>query len=182
MFDLGTLAVRRSWFRVLAWLLLVAFVANAPASAQELPTTLSSAPSSPVSIDRCEAWTDEFNDLTIGEDFYYLGVGIKFTNNSTSAITALVLQVSAFTKSHVLLPKFPQYFNTINNRAAANMSVAPGASFSLLGKRRDWQRQSSVFHDIDQVKCTVTSVTFADGSSGAYISKPPLTLKTAPVI
>ena len=103
-------------------------------------------------------------DMNIGEEIYVSGVGIKFTNDSNNTITGLVVAVSAYDKSNVLLPKFPRYFNTATNRAAAGMALPPGKSFSLLGKVRNWQFRANMFRNNERVECTIAAVTFADGT------------------
>ena len=103
-------------------------------------------------------------DMNIGEEIYFSGVGIKFTNNSNNTITGLVLEVSAYDKSNVILPNFPRYFNTATNRAAAGMALPPGKSFSLLGKVRNWRFRANMFRNNEHVECTIAVVTFADGT------------------
>lgn len=162
--DTRAVAVRSRRYIGYTFGALLAVLFFAVARADELPTTVNPHPGPPVTINRCEAWTTNFYDLTLGEEFYFAGVGIKFTNDANSAVIGLTLEVSAYDKSNVLLPKFPWYFNTGSNRAAAKMSVPPGASFSLLGKVRNWQLRSNLFEGSDHVECSIALVMFDDGS------------------
>jgi hypothetical protein len=163
--DAGRSFVQVTVSRVLAFFLVVGYVAIAPAAAQQPPTTVNPPPSSPVTINQCEAWTNDLMyDMNIGEEIYVSGVGIKFTNNSSNTVTGLVVEVSIYDKSNAILPTFSRYFSTARNRAAAGMALPPGASFSLLGKIRNWQFYANVFHDNEHVECTIAVVTFADGT------------------
>ena len=149
------------------WIALVVFV-TAPTSAaiadKQYPTTIITARGSPVNATKCEAWARDWNKTiltahaAVGDALFDLG--ISFTNKSSKPITEVRTSFLSYDSAGALVDG--TLLDTKENRAADGMSVAPGASFALVGPR-SWHGHNK-HPERDHVSCEITFVRFTDAS------------------
>ena len=149
------------------WIALVVFVTASTSAAvadKQYPTTIITAPGSPVTATKCEAWARDWNKTiltahaAVGD--VLLDLGISFTNTSAKPVTALKVSFLSYDSAGVLVDS--TVLDTQENRAADGMSVAPGASFGLVGPR-SWHGHNK-HPERDHLSCKITFVRFADQS------------------
>ena len=145
---------------------MVCFVASTAAASadKQYPTTIISAPGSPVTATKCESWARDWNKTiltahaAVGD--VLLDLGISFTNTSSKPVTAVKVSFLSYDSAGTLVDG--AMLDTKENRAADGMSVAPGAPFALVGPR-SWHVHNK-HPERDHVSCEITFVRFADES------------------
>lgn len=153
--------------RLRYWIALVIFVVASTAAAgadKQYPTAIITAPGSPVSTTKCEAWARDWNKTiltahaAVGD--VLLDLGISFTNKSSKPVTELRVTFLSYDSAGALVDS--AILDSRENHAADGMSVDPGASFALVGPR-SWHGHNK-HPERDRVSCEITFVTFTDAS------------------
>jgi len=148
-------------FSVILLLTVIPLMAKAD---KQYPATIVSASQSPVTLTKCEAWARDWNKTAliahVSSPNYLFDLGIAFTNNSTEPVVALRIKLASYDSFDNLIGSSD--VSTQMNESATGMSVAPGASFELLGPQ-SWHGKNG-HPDRDHVSCEITAVRFADGS------------------
>src|SRR5579872_1101120 len=149
------------------WSALVVFVTASTSAAvadKQYPTTIITAPGSPVTATKCEAWARDWNKTiltahaAVGD--VLLDLGISFTNASAKPVAAVEVSFLSYDSAGTLVDA--AILDTKENRAADGMSVAPGAPFALAGPR-SWHGHNK-HPERDHVSCEITFVRFTDAS------------------
>lgn len=162
-------------FRWRFWIALVVFVAASTSAAtadKQYPTTIITAPGSPVSTTKCEAWARDWNKTVliahaaVGDVLFDLG--ISFTNKSSKPITEVRASFLSYDSTGALVDS--AILGTHENPAADGASVDPGVSFALLGPR-SWHGHNK-HPERDHLTCEITFVRFADASAWSAPPQP----------
>jgi hypothetical protein len=90
----------------------------------------------------------------------FFDLGIAFTNTSDKPVTALRVEIISYDAFNSMLRT--GQLDTQQNPSADKLSVAPGASFDLLGPK-SWHGGNDLTNR-DHVSCKITAVKFADGT------------------
>lgn len=155
----------RSRFTIIALIACLGTLSTPVLADKEYQVQILTAAQSPVSLDKCEVWTRDWNK-TVG--FAHaslpnrlLDVGISFTNKSDKTINVVRLKYTAYDSFGEALGEGT--IDTQSNSSASKMSVAPGQSFDLLGPK-SWHGYN-VHQDQDHATCEITGVRYSDGST-----------------
>jgi len=159
--DLGKVLWWRYLILVAVLLIMCPIVANAD---KQYPTTIIAATQSPVTLTKCDAWARDWNKTVLTAHAAIsnalFDLGIAFTNNSSKPVTEIRVKLVSYDSFNNVIGSSD--VDTQMNQSAKGLSVAPAASFELLGPQ-SWHGKNA-HPDRDHVSCEVTAVRFADGS------------------
>jgi hypothetical protein len=131
---------------------------------KDYPTSVINDAGSPVTLTKCEAWARDINKTILYSHASVPNVlfdlGIAFTNTSDKPVTALRVETVSYDAFNTVLRT--GQLDTQQDPSADKLSVAPGASFDLLGPK-SWHGGNDLTNR-DRVSCKIIAVKFADGT------------------